>query len=237
LLISSTAAASFPLSGSARESVPFRSRQAEAIEPHACEVATPDAGVWRADLRIFRRDDDVGAERHVGAAAHAPPVHLRDHRLGAAPQAHELGDRPRERARGGNEIFAGIPAALRIQHVFEVTEVFRKIEPGAKRPSRPAQNDHAYLTVAVRLDDRVLDLVGHGWDNGIQPLRTVQGNRRHCAAPLIQDRLVGHLHTSSEFDGTSLGVELSSRSRWGKAHTVAQSENGVRRLYAKRGGS
>ena len=49
----------------------------------------PDARRRIADLRLVLDDDQVRAERHVGAAGDAVAVHLADHRLVGVEQAHE----------------------------------------------------------------------------------------------------------------------------------------------------
>ena len=48
----------------------------------------------RHPLEVAGGDDQIRAQRQVGAASHAPAVHPGDHRFGAAPQAHELRHRP-----------------------------------------------------------------------------------------------------------------------------------------------
>src|SRR5882724_9516727 len=88
-----------PLAG---QRVVFRLGKAEAVDPHAGEVATPDPRIGRSKACVMRGDDEVRAECHFGAHAEAPAVHLGDCGLQAAPQPH-VDRNPADKGIGGCE--------------------------------------------------------------------------------------------------------------------------------------
>ena len=85
---------------------------------------------------VLAGDHEVGAEREVAAAADAPAVHLGDHRLRRAPDAHEL-LRRRELRRGGEgEVLARVPAPVGGDRVVPVLEAVAEVVAGAERRGR-----------------------------------------------------------------------------------------------------
>ena len=85
--------------------------QAEAVHPHRRRRRAPHARRRVADAAVLGADDEVRAQREVGAAGDAVAVDLGDDRLGRAPQRHVgvdeaahgrvVGDRVPRRARLG----------------------------------------------------------------------------------------------------------------------------------------
>ncbi len=81
-----------PVDGVAGQQQPLRALEPDAVHPHRGRGRAPHPRRRVADAAVLGADDQVGAQREVGAAADAEAVHLRDHRLGRAPQRHVGGD-------------------------------------------------------------------------------------------------------------------------------------------------
>ena len=89
-----------------------------------------------------------------------------------------------------------------VQQVLEMAEVVGEIEAGAEGASGAAQDDDTHFGIAIRLDHRALQFVGHGRHDGVESIRSVQRDRRDRTIAFVEDRLVGHRHTS-------VGIERS----------------------------
>ena len=167
--------------------------QAEPVEPHPRQVGAPHAAVGRAEHGVLAGHHQIGAEREVAPSAHAPAVHLGDHGLRRAPNAHEL-LRRRHLGRGGHgEVLARVPPAIGLETLGPVVKAAPEVIPGTERAARPANHDHLHRRVAYRPAHRRLHLVGHRRHDRVQLFRAVEGDGGHRAVDGVEQRLVAHV--------------------------------------------
>jgi hypothetical protein len=136
-----------PVDQVAGEEQPLGALVADAEGPQRGGRHAPDAGRRIADARVVCDHEQVGAERHVGAAGHAEAMHLADHRLVRVEQAHEAAqvaahhlpveDRiPRLRGVVVGELLLGeldqvVPAAEALAGAGQRDDVHGRVEVGA----------------------------------------------------------------------------------------------------------
>src|SRR5258705_881522 len=149
-------------------------------EPRAAGLghdATP--GEDEADARRRGRDADVHRERQGNPKADGGAVDRRDHRLlhvedaqghGAAAVAMLLGG-DGAAARGGAE---GRAARA-------------KIGARAERAARAGDDDGAHVVVGVGAVPRLAQLAQHRRGDGVEPVRTVQGDRADSVLDVVAD--------------------------------------------------
>ena len=127
---------------------------------------------------------NVAAERQVHARAGRGAVHRRDHGLGRIPhrQQHAIaqrGDLVLERARRRASF-------LRVVHGLDVTA-------GAEAPAGAGHDQNANIRVLTRPEDRVVEIVAERVAEGVEALRTVQGQGGDGVLHFVDQALVvGH---------------------------------------------
>ena len=175
-----------PVDRVAGQQQPLRALEAEPVHPHRGRRRAPDARGRVADAAVLRADDQVRAEREVGAAADAEAVHLRDHRLRRAPQRHVRVDVARHHL----VVEDRVPRARLPAHQLRAPV---DVVAGAEGAAGAAQADRRGPRVVLRAVDRRverLDQLGH---DRVQPLGTVERERRDAVVGLEEDWLrVGH---------------------------------------------
>jgi len=175
----------------ARERVLLGLGQPEAVDPHRAQVAAPHSRVGRADLGILGRNDEIGAERHVGPATDAPAVDLRNDRLRAGPQAHEVGHGRVEGVGHSDHVGARVP--LRPFRVLRrEVALCAEVEPGAEGASRALEHDDAYSGIAIRLADAGRQVLPHWRHDRVELFGPVQGERGDGVARVIEHQIGLH---------------------------------------------
>ena len=139
----------------AGQQIALRALEPHAIDPHGGGGRAPDARRRIAEARALARDDHVGAQHHVGAAADAPALHRGDGRLLRVPELHVDVDEALHDAPVGDRV----PRAARV--AFGTRPGPRSAGLGRGRPVEPvagaeggpfgAQQDDARRRVGVGL--------------------------------------------------------------------------------------
>ena len=194
----------------ARQQQPLGPHRADPGRPQRRRRRAPDTRRRVADLGVVGDHQQVGAERHVGAAGDAVAVHLAEHRLLGVKEAHEAAHV------APHELEVGDRIPVRLRHVVGADR--RRVERRARRRLHPLQPAHIALgrsnkVVATaearpvagqrdrmnpRIEIRPLhagrDLSRHQRRNPIAPLRPIQAL---CAQP---DRRSHRLIVSTRAD-------------------------------------
>ncbi len=114
---------------------------------------------------------------------------LDDHGLVGVPDAHELLGGSGETISGPGEVLPRVPLAIGGDVVVPVVEAAPEVVAAAERSSSPPHDDHLDRIVLGRQAYRLLELVGHRWNDRVQLLRSVERHRCDRAVHAVEHRL------------------------------------------------
>ncbi len=166
------------------EQHPLGAFGAQAIDPPAGLRAAPDPRRRVADLRVLGHQHDVAGQRDVAAARHGIAVHLAQHGLQPAPEAHDALGVPTHHLVvhhrvPGHVLAAGDgPGAFRPQ---------LQVVPCTERPPGTGEHDHVHGVVPIGLRHRSRQVVQQRLVDRVERGGAIQ--RDACQPPVagIQD--------------------------------------------------
>ena len=165
------------------------------VDPHVVRERPHRAGRWEADGGVVGGDDDVAEERDVRAAGKAEAVYLGDHRLvhvknghAQALRAFHLPGVVVERAA------AAVNGGVRIVSRAAAAREWCQVVAGAEGAPVAAQDDGVDVDIVVRVPEGGVQfgLELHG--EGVELLRTVEGDPRTPLFDFVDEGLVFVCH-------------------------------------------
>jgi hypothetical protein len=169
----------------AREEQSFRALVADPVRPQRGRRHAPDTRRRVADAGVVGDHEQVGAQRHVGAARDAEAVDLADDRLLAVEQAHEAA----HVAAHELVIQHRVPRLRRIVVLGLVLGVLDQVVAAAEALALARQCDHMHVAVEVRLLDALGQLARHREGDAVAALRPIERDPRDPAGDLVAERL------------------------------------------------
>ena len=215
--------------------------EGQAIHPQHRRGGAVQAARRVADVRVARHVQLVAAKYQVGRAADRPALHLAEHRLGAAPDAHEAAHVVAHEG----EVAHGIPGALamvdvrravgRVPAALLAAVVRRRgqVVAGGEGVADATQHDGRHVARAAGRIDPVGDALDDVVGQRVLLFRAIDGDDRDAITLFVQGLVVA-AHRALAADRAS----LSSTARTSPSHcwaTVLPAGKSVeRRRYTTR---